>query len=162
MNERDEQFLKLYDQHRYREQIDYYEKRKKAFERAQSEFINISTVLMILAALMGILSSIDSWNFRLWWAVLAVIFPTISAALSAYNSLYAFEQQAKIFQDTALRLHEARVKSPYIRHLVQESDYHQAIGEFVNEVETVFVEERGQWGLLAHGIKEIEPRLPEA
>ncbi len=157
MNKHDEQFLELYHQYRYKEQVKYYERRKKAFEDAQGEFINISTILMILAASMGILSSIDVWGLKLWWAVLAVVFPTLSAALSTYNSLYAFERQAKIFQDTVLRLHEARAKSPYIQQLTEESDYHQAISEFVTDVEGVFGEERGQWGLLANEIKAIEP-----
>lgn len=156
MNKRDEDFLRLYNTYRYKEQIKYYESRKKAFEAAQNEFINISTVLMILAALIGILSSVDAWGLRLWWAVLAVVFPTLSAALSTYNGLYAFERQAKIFQDTVLRLHAARIKSPYVRRPQQESDYPQAITEFVGEVEQVFGEERSQWGLLANEIKAVE------
>lgn len=159
MKKRDEQFLELYHHYRYKEQIKYYEERKKGFEKAQNEFINISTVLMILTASMGILSSIDALNFKLGWMVLAIVLPTVSAALSTYNSLYAFERQAKIFQDAALRLHEARTKSPYIQHLEHESDYHEAIAEFVNEVEMVFGEERGQWGLLANEIKGVEPPL---
>ncbi len=162
MSQRDQQFLQLYHTYRHEEQIDYYEKREKEFEEAQNEFVNISTVLMIVAAMMSILSSIDSSDFKIWWAVLAVVFPTLSAALSTYNNLYAFERQAKIYQDAVHRLWKSRRKFRVIQRLKQESEYHQAMVDYVNEVEKVFLEERGQWGLLVDDIKPIEPPLPES
>lgn len=160
MNKRDEQFLELYQKHRYEDQTEYYERRETEFEEAQNEFVNIATVLMILAALMSIFASIDVSGLKLWWAVLAVVFPTLSAALSTYNNLYAFERQAKIYEDAVHRLHEAGAKSPHIQPLEGEDDYHRAILDYVKEVEKIFVEERGQWGLLADDIKSIEPPLP--
>ncbi|GAC1376777.1 MAG: hypothetical protein NVS2B12_35190 [Ktedonobacteraceae bacterium] len=184
MTTRDEQFLEVYQRYRYKHQIAYYEGRQAEFETAQNEFINISTMLMILAALMSILPSTsvpDLFNealvfflpalakvdvptaFKIVCAVLAVIFPTLSAALSTYNSIYAFERQAKIYKDAAHRLHEARSRSPYMQqHWESEGDYRQAVVEYVDQVEMVFSEERGQWGLLANEIQPIEPPLPSA
>lgn len=161
MSTRDEQFLDFYQQYRYQDQVNYYKARKREFEDAQNEFINISTVLMILAALMGVLASVDLFGYRLWWAVLAVVFPTLSAALSTYNNLYAFERQAKIYQDAAHRLGDAWASSPHVLPVEQESDYHQAIVNYVEEVEKVFAEERGQWGQLADDIKPVQAPLPD-
>lgn len=165
-NERDEQFLKFYQKYRYEDQVGYYEKREKEYEEAQNEFVNISTILMILAAFMSVFGSINVFGYRLWWAVLAVVFPTVSAALSTYSTLYAFERQGKIFQDAVHRLYEARAKWLHIQPLEEGGEnpeaieeYRKAVEEYVGEVEKVFMEERGQWGLLGDDIKSVEPPI---
>ena len=162
--ERYEQFLRLYQRYRYEDQVSYYEKREKEYEEAQNEFVNISTILMILAAFMSVFGSIDVLGYRLWWAVLAVVFPTVSAALSTYSTLYAFERQGKIFQDAAHRLYEAQAKYPPPPPQEGEQPeaveaYRKAVEEYVKEVEKVFMEEQGQWGLLGDDIKSVEPPI---
>ncbi len=157
--ERDAQFLQLYQKYRYEDQVAYYERREKEFEDAQKDFVNISTILMIFAAFMSVFASVDLFGSRLWWAVLAVVFPTLSAALSTYSTLYAFERQGKIFQDAVNRLHGAAAKSPHLQPMEQESEFREAIEEYIDVVEKVFMEERGQWGLLGDDIKSVESPL---
>jgi hypothetical protein len=149
---RDQQFLDLYKDRRYFDQIAYYEGRQKEFEEAHNEFVILSAILMGLTALMSFLSSFEIENLKIWFALLAVIFPTLSAALSTYTTLYAFERQAKIYHDAFSRLESAEHK------LIAASKSRQEIVDFVNEVEKVFLEERGQWGLLAD-IKLPEPPM---
>jgi PAS domain-containing protein len=158
MINRDKQFLDLYNQYRYSSQLDYYEARTEEFEGAQYEFVLSSAILMGLAAVMSVLASLDLGGLKLLWAVLAVIFPTLSAALSTYNTLYAFERQAKIYRDAFLRLESAEHKL----QSTLESKSRQEMLDFVDEVERVFLEERGQWGLLADNIKLPEPPMPQS
>ena len=156
MINRDKQFLELYNQHRYSSQLSYYEGRREEFEGAQYEFVLSSATLMGLAAVMSVLASLDLGGLKLLWAVLAVIFPTLSAALSTYTTLYAFERQAKIYRDAFVRLELAEHKL----QATLENKSRQEMVDFVDEVERVFLEERGQWGLLADNIKLPEPPLP--
>ncbi len=156
MVNRDKQFLELYNQYRYGSQLGYYDGRREEFEGAQYEFVLSSATLMGLAAVMSVLASLDLGGLKLLWAVLAVIFPTLSAALSTYTTLYAFERQAKIYRDAFVRLESAEHKL----QATLESRSRQEMVDFVDEVERVFLEERGQWGLLADNIKLPEPPLP--
>ena len=94
--------------------------------------------------------------------MLAVIFPGLSTALSAYDGLYAFERQAKLYRDAANAVHRARADAPDLKQGLTETDYRRALSAYVYEVESIFRQEQGQWGQLINEIKPAEPPKAES
>ncbi len=159
MNKREQQFVELYQKHRYEHQKRFYESRQTEFESARKQAINLSTLLLILAAVAAALAAINVFELKLFWSVLAAIFPLLSTAVSAYDGLYAFERQAKLYQDALNALHRAQVDAP--DEATSGAGYHAALSDYVREVEAVFRREQSQWGQLMSEIKLAEPPSAE-
>lgn len=152
----DSQFLELYRRFRYEDQINFYKNRHREFSRAQAQAITISIVLIFLAAIAGALESIDVPWLRITCLLAAAICPVLSTMLAAYNALYAFEQQAKLYQDTTHNLLQARVLIPPLKAELSDGEYDGQLKNFVKEVEGIFLSEQGQWGQLARNMKPLE------
>jgi hypothetical protein len=103
----------------------------------------------------------DVGGLKTLWAVLAVVFPALFTALSAYNGLYAFERQAKLYHDAANALLRARADAPDLKPGITGADYRQALSAYVNKVESILRREQGQWGQLTSEIEPIEPPVAE-
>jgi ABC-type transport system involved in cytochrome bd biosynthesis fused ATPase/permease subunit len=159
MSERNEQFLALYQQYRFEDQRGWYERRRAEFEAAYSQVINLTGLLMVLTGTAAALAAADVGGLKNLWAVLAVVFPVLSTALSAYNGLYAFERQAKLYRDAANMMLRARADAPDLKPEITEAGYRHALSAYVNKVEGILRTEQGQWGQL---ISEIEPFEPSA
>ena len=150
MNQRDDQqFLKLYQIYRYENQLGFYRSRRGEFTKAQTQAITISIGLIFLAALAGAIASIDIPWLKLTCLLAAAICPLLSTALAAYNALYAFEQQAKLYQDTINNLLQARVFAPDVKQGLSDVEFAEQLNKYVPEVENIFLVEQGQWGQLA-------------
>ena len=162
MSERDERFLYLYQKYRREDQENFYEDRQAEFEAARNEVITLNVLIMGLAAVASFLASINAGGLKPLWAVLAVIFPGLSTALSAYDGLYAFERQAKLYRDAANAVHRARADAPDLKQGLTETDYRRTLSAYVNEVESIFRQEQGQWGQLINEIKPAEPPKAES
>ncbi len=159
MSQRDDrQFQELYHKHRYEHQLDFYKKRQGEFTKAQTQAIVISIGLMFLVFLAGAFESVDVPWLKLTCLLAAAICPVLSTAVAAYSALYAFEQQAKLYQDTIINLQRARVLLPDVD--VKQGQSETALGtqmdKFVDEVENTFLVEQGQWGQLAKKMKPSE------
>lgn len=162
MSERDEQFLDLYQQYRFEDQRGWYKSRRAEFEAAYSEVITLIGLLMVLAATVAALAVANVGELKTLWAVLAVVFPALSTALSAYNGLYAFERQAKLYRDAANMMHHARADAPDLKSGITEAGYRRALSAYVNKVEGILRKEQGQWGQLISEIEPIEPPTAES
>jgi SMODS and SLOG-associating 2TM effector domain 1 len=156
MNARDEQFLVLYQRHRFEDQQRWYDQRRAEFDAAHSQVVTLTAGLMVLAA--AALASADVGGLKLLWSVLAVVFPGLSTALAAYNGLYAFEQQAKLYRDAANTLLRAGADVPTVQRGLAETGYRDALRVYIEQTEGIFRREQGQWGQLVSEIKPIEPR----
>ncbi len=157
MNEHDKQFLDLYQKYRYEDQKNWYEGRRVEFEAARDQVITLNVALMGLAAAAAVLAAADVFRLKALWAVLAVIFPVLSTAISAYDGLYAFERQAKLYQDAFNALLRVRADAPDLKQGITEAGYRSALSAYVNQVEAVSRREQGQWGQLMSEIKPSEP-----
>jgi len=162
MNERNKEFLAFYQQYRYQDQQKFYESRLEEFEAARDQAITLTVSFMALAAVSAVLASADVAGLKALWAVLAVVFPVLSTTIAAYSSLYAYERQAKLYQDAISALDRVGADSPNLRQGLGEADYHQMLIEYINEVEDILRTEQGQWGMLSKEIKPAEPPLPES
>lgn len=155
MNNRQEQFLSLYQTHRHKDQIGFYKARCAESEKARRQAIITAGVLMFLTAMVSILTVTDLFWPKWVWAVLGVLFPALSTALTAYNSLFSFEQQSKLYQDAARSLHRAEAAAYGLQG--GKTDYQNRIEAYVNQVEEILRKERAQWGQLTSEIKPVEP-----
>ncbi len=157
MNQRDgQQFLKLYQIYRYENQLNFYGSRRREFTKAQTQAITISIGLIFLAALAGALASIDIPWLKLTCLLAAAICPLLATALAAYNALYAFEQQAKLYQDTINNLLPARAFAPDVKQGLSDAEFAEQLNKYVQEVENIFLVEQGQWGQLAKRMRPPE------
>jgi hypothetical protein len=150
------QFLELYQKFRYEDQINYYRGRQREFSGAQTQAITISILLILLAAIAGALEAVDVSWVKITCQIIATIAPVLSTALAAYNALYAFEQQAKLYQDTLHNLSRARILIPPSKPGLSDQEYADQLRKFVHEVEETFRAEQGQWGQLARNMKPLE------
>jgi len=157
MNQRDDrQFLKLFQDYRYEDQLNFYRARRIEFTKAQTQAIIISIVLIFLAAIAGVLASVSgSWP-KVAFLLVAAIFPVLSTAIAGYSVLYAFEQQAKLYQDTLNNLHLARSLAPDVKPGLSDTDFTAQLDKYVIEVEKIYLAEQGQWGQLAKLMKPPE------
>ena len=85
--------------------------------------------------------------------LLAAILPIFSTALAAYITLYGFEQQAKLYQDTTNNLLRARALAPIPEQNLPDAEFTHRLNDYVQEVEKIFQQEQGQWGQLAEQMR---------
>ncbi|MBV9391443.1 MAG: SLATT domain-containing protein [Verrucomicrobia bacterium] len=157
MAERVYQYLALYRKHRFEHQRSFYESRQKEFEAAHDEVIWLTAGFMILTAGAAAFASADVWGLHTLWLILSVAFPAFSTALSAYNGLYAFERQAKVYGDAANALLRARADSPELKPPMEDAAFADAVGAHVLQIERILSDEQAQWGQLIGEIKPISP-----
>jgi SMODS and SLOG-associating 2TM effector domain 1 len=157
MTERTQQYLSLYRQYRYEDQRAFYESREKEFEAAADEVIWLTAVLMVFTAGAAALAAADIGRLHVLWSILAVTFPALSTALSAYNGLYAFERQAKLYGDAANALLRARADSPDLKPAMDDTAFAAAVSAHVQQVEQILSGEQAQWGQLIGEIKPVAP-----
>lgn len=159
MNDRDARFLALYRTYRHEDQRKFYENRRAECDAAHEQGVDLSAWLMVGSTAVAALAAVDVAGQHAVWAVLAVALPALSSALAAYDKLYMFDQQAKLYRDAAVALQRARADAPDLRGPLGEAEYRQVLRTYVHEVEGVFRREQGQWGQL---VSELQPVAPEA
>src|SRR5215471_4062010 len=156
MTARDQQFLALYKARRFQEQRDFYDSRRREFDAARDEVLWLTGVFMVLTAAVAALGSANVGGLKWVWSILAVAFPALSTALSAYNAFYAFERQAKIYGDAANALLRARADSPDLKPSMDDAAFEKALSAHVEQVELILRNEQAQWGQLVGEIKPVE------
>ena len=158
MSQRDDkQFLSLYQTYRYENQLKFYRDRHTEFNKANKEAITIGIVLMVVTTLMaGFASFFDAPELRLICLLVAAICPILATALVGYNTLYGFEQQAKLYQDTINNLLKVYALDPDLRQGLSDNEFAKALEDYVCKVEETFLIEQGHWGQLARSMKPPE------
>ena len=154
MNDQQKQFLSLYRDFRHKDQAKFYRMRSEEFEKAHSQAVYVAAALMALTAIISYLTAANMIEAK-WATVLAVSLPAISAALTAYNGLYSFESQSKLYRDALDALGQAEVIG-YDAEQATDADADAELAAYVNQVEEIFRKEQGQWGQLISEIKPVE------
>ncbi len=140
----------LYMQQRVEYQDDYYERRIAEFS------FNSDRMLWITALLMGVSTVISSYSVvsdRPLAAFITALLPAFAAAMSAFRSLYQWQRQAQLYEDTWLALQQARLALPD-EDYIQPEDYTVYFPELVRVAENVLRNEASQWGQLEHLIPD--------
>ena len=153
------EFFALYQKYRFEDQSTFYKSRQKEFEQAHTQATWVSIVLLGLTVLVGgvgAATSIPAW-LKLTCQLAAAIFPVLSTVIAAYSSLYGFEQQAKLYEDSVENLADAEDNLvPSSLATLDEGQFNSRVEKYVKDVEKVFHAERGQWGQLAKKLKPQE------
>jgi hypothetical protein len=140
VNPRTDQLLGFYREHRINDQLGYYTRRRALYDRAANQALALSAILLGFTTAVAALTGAHIGAAWLW-AILATVLPAASTALTSYSSLYAFEQQSKIYGDAA-RAGRAAARSA-------EED----AAELIKRVEAVFRQEQAQWGQLTSQVE---------
>jgi hypothetical protein len=134
----------LYVQQRLEYQDGYYQRRIAEFT------FNSDRMLWVSAGLMGISTVISSYSVvsdRPLAAFITALLPAFAAAISAFRSLYQWQRQAQLYEDTWLALQQARLALPDEDYL-QPDDYKIYFPDLVRRTENVLRNEASQWGQL--------------
>jgi SMODS and SLOG-associating 2TM effector domain 1 len=142
VSDRTRQFVEVYRASRVENQRDYYVRRAAEFEAAHRQLLLVSSLVFGLSSAVALVAGLDVPG-KLVWAILAAVLPAITTALAAFEGLYAFERVAKLYGDAARNLR--LVEAPELSGSTDES---ATVAAYVNQVEAIFVRERGQWGQL--------------
>lgn len=152
MSERAGQLLLFYREHRLHDQLDFYTRRRNLFDRAAGQAVALSAILWGFASATSALAGTDVGPTWLW-SVLATVLPAMSTALAAYSTLYAFEQQSKIYADAVRAVHAASRPTPDPDAPADGGSPEEKIADMVKRVEAVFRQEQAQWGQLTSQIE---------
>jgi type IV secretory pathway VirB6-like protein len=155
VSERGKELLQFYRRRRIDDQLGFYTSRREQFELASGQALAVSAMLLGFASAASALAGTGLSSAPVWSA-LATILPATSSALIAYASMYAFEQQSKIYGDAVRSVHAASrfPSQPDASDGAQPSD--GEIAELVKRVEGVLQQEQGQWGQLTSQLRLAE------
>jgi SMODS and SLOG-associating 2TM effector domain 1 len=139
MTARASQLAELYESHRRRHQLDYYERTRAEYARAGSQLALVSGVLVIIGAAAGALAALDVAGWRTEWGLVAAIAPALGTALAAYDGLYGFDRNSKLYKDAVDAL--STLPAP-------PSSDPAVVTAWCEQVEGVLRREQAQWGQL--------------
>jgi hypothetical protein len=140
----------VYLQQRLDYQDSFYKSRMREFN------FNADVMLLVTAGLMGfstILSSYSVVSDQPLYAFLTALLPAFAAAVSAFRSLYQWQRQASLYEDSWLSLQKARLAMPD-SDFMQPGDYQRFFPQLVRQAEAVLRNEASQWGQLENVVAE--------
>jgi hypothetical protein len=120
------------------------------YDRAANQALALSAILLGFTTAVAALTGAHIGAAWLW-AILATVLPAASTALTSYSSLYAFEQQSKIYGDAA-RAGRAAARPVTDPDPASRSAEEDAV-ELIKRVEAVFRQEQAQWGQLTSQVE---------
>jgi len=152
VSEHSSQLLGYYRKYRVDDQLRFYAGRRDLFDRATSQGLAVSAMLLGLASAAGALAGTHVGWTEVWSSVSAIL-PAVSTALAAYLALYAFDQQSKLYGDAVRAVQAAArpVHNPTFGQGGRLPD--ENIADFVEKVEGAFRKESAQWGQLTSQIQ---------
>lgn len=142
MSERERQLLDVYAERRLTDQRRYYDQRRDEYQRASGQLALVTAALVAVGGVAGVLAGADAFGGHAAWAIVAVAAPALATAVAAYETLFGFEENAKIFGDAFAALRLAELRRP------AGPDDPGAIRAWVEEVEGILQREQGRWGQL--------------
>jgi hypothetical protein len=150
VSDRVEELRRFYGEHRIEDQLRFYTDRRSLLDRATDQATALAAILGGAATVAAVLAGTGTGPTR-WWTVLATVLPAAVTAVTAYSTLYAFEQQSKVYGDAARAVRAARRHVPAPGAPARSAD--QDAAEWVVRVEAVFRQEQAQWGQLTSQIE---------
>lgn len=141
--ERAAQFAALYREDRLGDQLGYYHRRRVEAARAHDQAIHVKWTLSTLAAIAGAVGAALP-EARTGLAVAAAFLAAAAAAMTAYQSLFAFPRLAKLYQDAEMSLSALSAAGTALGPGLSP----EQARTLVERIEKVFSQETSQWGQL--------------
>ena len=88
---------------------DYYQRRRREYERANGQAIMVRNTLLILAALGGVAGQFTAGTGRELSGVIAALLAALATAVTAFEGLIGFAHLRKLYYDAELNLKEAEM-----------------------------------------------------
>jgi hypothetical protein len=133
----------LYAAHRLADQLGYYARTAREYERAARQAAKLTAALLAAGSIAAFLSSSHLLGHWGGWAIIAAVAPVLATALAGYEGLYGYERNAKLYADAVAGLTKLeKAGAP-------------SLAELAVEAEGVMRREQSQWGQLA---LEAEPK----
>lgn len=134
-----EAMVDLYLSGRLDAQRRWYRRRQEEFDAAERQGGRARTGLLIVATVLGVVSSINDFaHMRPSLGVAATVVTAASALITGWMRLQAFETRARLYELTAARLDVAEADRP------QRIDAGLA-AHYISECEDVLLAEHGAW-----------------
>jgi SMODS and SLOG-associating 2TM effector domain 1 len=147
MSERGKELLRFYDEKRIKDQLGFYTGRLEHFDRATGQGLFISATILGFASAAGALAG-TTVGWAKGWAAVAAILAAAATAIAAYLTLYAFDQQSKIYGDAVRAVRAASRLAPDPDAAPDDPDLDAHVAGLVNRVEQAMRQEQSQWGQL--------------
>lgn len=130
----------LYRERRLQAQTTWYRNRKQEFEYNSNFTLLVSAVFVSAVGMVGALSAQMTDNFLV--QLLPTALPALAAALAAFNQVYGWDRQRRMYDDTVAQLRAASSR------LARGEGDERKINflETVQACEGVFGSESDQWG----------------
>lgn len=135
---RSEQLLTLYRRGRLEEQRDWYLARQQEFELAERQGTRLRTGLLVVATVLGALGPAVEPEFRAWLGVAATAATAVSAVITGWMRLQAFDVRAHLYELTAARLSVADAERPLVPD-------HARVDSHISRCEDIVLAEHGLW-----------------
>jgi len=145
MNERTEELRAFYREHRIADQVRFYTDRRALSDHAAGQAMALTAVLLGAATAAGALGGTEVGPPWLW-PLLATVLPAAAATVTAYSTLFAFEQQSKIYADAIRAVNAAARPDPDTSPPARQPE--QEAAEWVRRSEGALRREQAQWGQL--------------
>jgi hypothetical protein len=156
---RSEDVLTAYRAHRLEAQLQWYDGRVKEFRTARNQARLTAAILLVVAAVLGAMASVDIVGWRTWWALAATVVGGLSAALTSYEAAFGFDRQARDYERARAAMTRVALRWPGSPCRAIEGDGVSQIATFVRDAEAGFLSEVDQWAKQA----SVEPApLPPA
>jgi hypothetical protein len=139
VSDRDQQFRLLYRRLRIEDQRRFYSARAKEYKAAHRQVVIVRNIMLLAAAVVGVISQVADGPARAGWAVGAAVLGSLAGAVTGYEALIGFPQLEKLYSDAERNLEEAAIDW---------DEPHARIADEIERVEWIFRSERGQWGQL--------------
>jgi SMODS and SLOG-associating 2TM effector domain 1 len=110
MNQRDAEFLDVYQQSRIDDQVEWYERISAEYKRSAASLQTLAAGTVAATGVCGALAGAGIWSAS-GFAVLAVLFPALAAGLTAFGRLYEFEGHAEVYGEAAKTLSRMRLSA---------------------------------------------------
>ena len=131
-----------------RQRVNYQE---NFYRQCVEEFrFNSDLMLWSSALLMGVSTIVSSASIvtdNVWPTFIAALLPAFAGVVTAFRSLYQWERQLSLYEQTLLALQQARLAMPD-QDFMQPGDHTRFFPELVQQTEEVLRNEASQWGQL--------------
>ena len=135
---RSEQLLTLYRHGRLEAQRDWYLARQQEFELAERQGTRLRTGLLVVATILGALGPAVEPEIRPWLGVAATAATAVSAVITGWMRLQAFDVRAHLYELTAARLSVADAERPVVPDPL-------GVQTHISRCEDVVLAEHGLW-----------------
>jgi hypothetical protein len=106
-----------------------------------------------------ILSSYSVLSNKPSYALITALLPAFAAAVAAFRSLYQWQRQAAVYEDSWLALQQARLAMPD-EDFLNPGDYARYFPHLVQRTEDVLRAEASQWGQVEQGTSSDSSPAP--